>query len=162
MTEEAKIISSPADAMEISVSDMLGWVLPVSLGFGVVGIWPTWLVAGWAGVLAELAAGVVVLTVMIGNGVIVVGAAKKGRAPAAMAFSASSLARMILCPLLTAGVWWVFDLEIKPLGVWMIIFYLTGLAMECVWIVRALRKYRRLHVGSSDETSTETNDDISC
>lgn len=145
MTDDAKKTLANAVSLDIGIPALLGWVLPVSLGLGVFGIWPTWLVARWPGVLAELTAGAVVLSVMIANGLMVVAAAKKGRASAATAFSASSLVRMVVCPLLTAAAGWIFGLEIMPLGVWMVVFYLTGLAMECVWIVRALRRHRRLH-----------------
>ncbi len=153
----AQAKKNPIDSipMEVKISALLGWVLPVSLGIAVFGIFPTWLKTGWAGVWAELAAGAVVLSVMLGNGLVVVAAAKKDRASAAMAFSASSLVRMVLCPLLTALVWWLFDLAVMPLGVWMVIFYLTGLAMECVWIVRALRKHSRLYGPVDDEEKKE-------
>lgn len=155
MADDAKKNAAESIPLDVRFSALLGWVLPATLGIAVCGIWPTWLLpAGWGGVLSELAAGVVVLSVMVANGLMVVAAAKKGRASAAMAFSASSLVRMVLCPLLTAMVGWIFDLAIMPLGVWMVVFYLTGLMMECVWIVRALRKHRRLY-GHPDDSKNE-------
>jgi len=72
-----------------------------------------------------------------------VAAAGKSARDASVVFSASSWIRMFVCPGLTALAWVIFDLDIMPLGVWMLIFYLSGLAIECAWVVRALRKHVR-------------------
>ncbi len=136
-------MSKPPDAMNIQLSSMLMWVLPVVLGVALFGAIPTWMLDGWEGVAAETLAVAAVLTVMIASGSLSVGAAKKGATAAATVFMGCSLVRMMLCPLLVGLAWWISQLPAKPMGVWMAITYLLSLTLEAAWMVRALRNVKQ-------------------
>jgi hypothetical protein len=138
MADDIQTVIDDLGPLEIHISGLLGWLLPMSVGLGAFGAWPTWLTHGQAGLWAELTAGVIVAGVMVVNGLLVVTAARAGKYSAAMTFSGSSLIRLIICAALLGAGWWVFGLELIPLIVWMALFYLLGLATECIWIVRAL------------------------
>lgn len=131
------------EAVDIRLSSLLAWVVPASLGAAAFGSLPTWLLNGAAGLAAEAVAVAIVLAVMLLSGSLSVGAAQQGATPAATMFLGCSLLRMVLCPLLVGMAWWITGLPSKPLAVWMIITYLLCLALEAIWVVRALRKSRQ-------------------
>jgi hypothetical protein len=137
-----------SEALNIRLSSLLKWVLPPVLGVAVFGILPTWLLGDWIGVTAEAVAVVLVLAVMIGSGSLSVSAARAGATSAATVFMGCSLVRMVLCPVLVGIAWWISDLPLKTMGVWMVITYLACLALEAAWIVQALRKNKKSEVRS--------------
>ena len=138
MTEDTNTAIEETEPLEIHISGLVGWLVPLALGLGAFGAWPTWLSRGWAGIWSLLGAGVIVMGVMLVNGMLVVAAARAGKYSAAMTFSGSSLIRLMICAVLLGAGWWILGLDLIPLIVWMAIFYLLGLGAECIWIVRAL------------------------
>ncbi|MBN1941767.1 MAG: hypothetical protein JW849_00575 [Phycisphaerae bacterium] len=127
-------------ALDVRLSSLLAWILPAVLGVAIFGALPTWLVSGWGGVTAEAVAVALVLAVMIASGSLSVAAARAGANSAVTVFMGCSLLRMVFCPLLVGLAWWITDLSLKTMGVWMVIAYLACLTLEAAWIVRALRK----------------------
>ena len=138
-------IKCNAIPMDISVAKLIFWVIPAPTIVAIAGIYPTWLVAKSAGVISLIVAYFVVTGVMIATGALVAKAGKKGESSASMTFIASSWLRIFACPGLGALGWLLFDVQIKPLGIWMVIFYTTTLAMEIVWMVRALNQHNKIH-----------------
>ena len=132
-----------SSAVEIRFSALLGWVIPLSAAVGGFGAYPTWMVAGVIGLWAQAASGACVLVVMVFNGWVTVRVAALGPAKVAVAFSASSFVRLLLCPLLVWIVSEVVGLPYDVMFIWLVIFYLTSLAAECVWVVKALRRHSR-------------------
>jgi len=124
--------------LDIRLPSLLRWVLPPVTGMAAFGVLPTWLLAGTAGIAAEVLAVAVVLGVMIASGGLTVYAAGLGMASAVTVFLGCSLFRLLLCPALVGLVGWLTRLPFAPMGVWMIITYLACLGLESAWIVRAL------------------------
>lgn len=138
------------DSLNIRLTSLLAWVIPAMLTVAVFGVFPTWLVCGWAGVASEATAVALVLLVMIASGSLSVAAARAGASSAATVFLGCSLFRMVLCPGLVGLAWWITDLPAKPMGVWMVITYLACLTLEAAWIVKAL-KNRQQGAGSGQQ-----------
>jgi hypothetical protein len=146
-------MSEPQPALPIHFVSLLKWVLPPVLGMAAFGVLPTWLTCGWPGVAGQSVAVFIVLGVMLGCGGLTVYAARQGAGQASTVFLGSSLLRMVLCPTLVGLAWLVTQLPAKPMAVWMMITYLACLALECAWIVRALRR-------SARETETKPQENI--
>jgi hypothetical protein len=113
--------------------------MPWMLGLVAFGVLPTYLMAGWPGVYAELTGAAGVLAVMMGIGVMTVRAAHAGPARAATVFMGSCVARLVLCPLLLGLMYLVAPLPLAPLAIWMVITYIGTLGLEVVWLIKALR-----------------------
>ena len=126
--------------LRISFPALLGWVLPLGLLVGGVGIYPTLRIAGTSGLHAELAAGLVVLSVMLANGAWTVWTARKGPREVAFAFMLSGVVRVFVCLLVGVVVWQLVPLPLRCYAVWLGIFYLTMLLGEGVWMARALKR----------------------
>lgn len=126
--------------MRISFAAMFGWVVPAGLLAGGLGVYPTWKLAGLPGLIAEGAAGSVVLLTMIGSGALIVWCASGGPARAAYVFIACSLVRMAVCMVLAAAAWALLDLRPKVMFVWLAIFYFVMLLAEGIWLAQALRR----------------------
>ena len=146
-------MSEPQPALPIHFVSLLKWILPPVLGMAAFGVLPTWLMCGWPGVTGQIVTVLVVLGVMLGCGGLTVYAARQGAGQASTVFLGSSLLRMVLCPTLVGLAWLVTQLPAKPMAVWMMITYLACLALECAWIVRALRR-------STRETETKPQENI--
>lgn len=126
--------------LDISLRSLMGWVLGPVLGMTLFGIWPTWLLEGWAGVIAQWVTVLLVLSVMFGSGSLTVYAARQGAGPASTVFLGASLFRMLLSPLLVGLAWLVTGLPSGSMTVWLVITYVTCLVLECIWLVLALRR----------------------
>jgi hypothetical protein len=125
--------------LDISLASLVKWVLPWMLGVTAFGVLPTWLMVGWPGIWAQLAAVAVVLSVMMGIGILTVRAAHAGPERAATVFLGSSIARLVVCPVLLSLIWLVTRLSLETMAVWMVIAYLGTLGLEVVWLIKALR-----------------------
>ena len=95
-----------------------------------------------------------VLFVMIGTGIITVGTARRGAGFASTVFLGSSVVRIVLCPGLTALLWYITKFPAKTMVVWMIIAYITCLGLECVWMVLALRQSTSAKKTRQEETDS--------
>ncbi len=126
--------------MEMSLSALAGWVLGLGGMVAVAGAWPTYRLAGWAGVQTELVALAVVGLVMMATGAWVAVEAFRGPVRAAVSFLVAGVVRLPACLGGGALLWWLAELPAVVLGLWMAVFYLAMLAGEGVWIVRALRR----------------------
>ncbi|MCK5114418.1 MAG: hypothetical protein KAR11_06620 [Phycisphaerae bacterium] len=132
--------------LNITLKSLLLWVAPPIAVISLFGILPTWLVGRWDAVWAELVAVAAVLLVMIATGFLTARSAARGASMASTVFLASSMLRMLLCPALTALLWYITKLPAKIMTVWMLITYATALGLECIWIVRALRQLSKQEV----------------
>ena len=134
--------------MEIRFSALLGWVLPVGVLTGLVGLYPTYRWAGGDGILALIAAGAAALLVVLISGFITCILARRGPAMAAGGFLFASLLRVVVCLILTAAAWQAFDLPGKVVFLWACLFYGLMILCEAGWVSRALsRDARRVHLG---------------
>jgi hypothetical protein len=140
--------------LKLELKALLGWVLPVVVIVAGVGVLPTWLTTGWAGVLSELLAVGVVLGVLLVTGWLTVYAARLGTNQAATVFLGCSIFRLLLCPALVALGWMLTALPHKPMGVWLVVSYLLVLGLEVIWLVRALRQSARQNP-NPDDTETD-------
>jgi hypothetical protein len=124
----------------LSLRSLAGWVVLPVLGASAFGSVATWLVAGGAGVAGQWLAVGCVLAVMAGSGSVTVAAASGGAGPASTTFLGFSLLRLLLCPGLVSLAWWASSLPAGPVAVWLVISYLSCLALEVAWLVAALRR----------------------
>jgi hypothetical protein len=143
--------TSPADPLPLTVGSLARWVCPSSLAIAGLGVWPTWLVAGSAGVTAGLLAVGVVLGVMLLTGWITVWAARHGAGTASSMFMGLSLARLVLCPAILWTIHRTWSLPSGSLWAWLIIMYVWCLATEVAWMVRALAQRARTGEPAADE-----------
>ncbi len=125
--------------LDISLASLIKWVLPWMLALAAFGVLPTYLMVGWTGVYSQLVAVGMVLTVMMGIGILTVRAAQAGPARAATVFMGSCVARLVLCPVLLGLLQWATSLPLAPMAIWMVIIYIATLGLEVVWLIKALR-----------------------
>ncbi len=144
--------------MDIRYSAMLAWVLPVAVLTAGMGIYPTWVVAGLDGLLAQLAAGAVVLGVKLAFALVVVRHARRGPTRAAFVYMTMSVLRIAVSLGLAGAAWKLLDLPPGPLLLWTAIFYLALLAPETAWLVRALQRDAfRVALGEIDWRARESD-----
>lgn len=145
------------ERMRISFVALFAWLIPAGLLVGGLGAYPTWRLAGAAGLLAELAAGGVVLAVMAASARFICHAASRGPRRAAQSFMAGFLVRIALCTALTAAVGqWHADLPQQTLFVWAGLFYLVMVLAEAIWLARALqRDAHRVYLGEVRRPRTQ-------
>ncbi len=124
----------------LSLPQMLGWVLPIAVGVGVVGIYPTWLLGQKMALWAELSAGLIALVIMLLNAAVIFRSAKRGPAKVAFAFIMSVFPRVIVSIGLALAVWKVFELPHMVVLVWLLIFHLGILLGESIWLSKTLRR----------------------
>lgn len=137
------------ERMRISFAALFVWLIPAGLLVGGLGAYPTWRLSGTPGLLAQLAAGGVVLVVMAASARFIFHAASRGPRQAAQSFVAGFLVRVALCAALTAAVGqWHADLPQRTLFVWTGLFYVVMVLAEAFWLARALqRDAHRVYLG---------------
>ena len=130
--------------MRISFLAFLGWVMPGVVVVGAIGAYPTWKLHAQLGLMTELVAGALVLTVaMLSACVIIRRAAAGGHAKAALAFVTLGWVRVLLSAALALVIWSLFGLPPRLMLIWIAVFYLVVLTCECFWLIQALQRERR-------------------
>lgn len=124
--------------MRIRFGALAVWVLITEALVGLVGLWPAWKLAGPHWIDAGILAGVTVVPLLLGSGLLTLWAARKGPAWAAFTFVSAGVLRMILCMILALVLLHSFVIEPFALVVCMLGAYLAGLAGEGIWLCRAL------------------------
>jgi hypothetical protein len=125
--------------VQITRSAAIARVVTATVIAAMVGAYPTWLF-GQRAVTAELTAWVIVTLVASAATAILVGQAKYGPVRLAAAFLFSSTAKVIVCVALGVGAWYALGIEFNPLFLWICLFYVVNLIVQCVWLVRMLRR----------------------
>jgi len=116
----------------------LAWIILLGLLAWAVGAYPTYRLAGRAGLAAQGVASLVVLLATGTSAVIIAKLATRGPKIAAMGLLLSGFARLILVVGATFAVRGLFDLPLMVLLVWMGLFYVAMLGGEVIWLARAL------------------------
>jgi hypothetical protein len=116
----------------------LAWIILPGLLAWAVGAYPTYRLAGRAGLAAQGVASLVVLLATGTSAVIIAKLATRGPTVAAMGMLLSGFARLILVVGATFVVRCLFDLPILVLLIWMGLFYVVMLGGEIIWLARAL------------------------
>ena len=110
----------------------------------VIGVWPTWRIAGVEGTTAMLAGSAITLAGgLAGSCVNAFGMARRPELAGHMMMAAASV-RFVLVLAAALLVARCTELHEKPLLLWVVISYLTMLAGETVSLVRLIRK-REMH-----------------
>ena len=103
------------------------------------GAWPTFHLVGWPGLAAQGAAGGIVCIAAVVSAAVIGRFAKLGPGPAGAAFIFSGMLRAGMSAGLAAGAWAVWQLSVGALVFWLMMFYGMMLAVECVYMTRAVR-----------------------
>jgi hypothetical protein len=126
--------------MVLNYFTLLLWLNLVSLATGLLGAYPTWMVWGRKGLACEVAAVMIVGSVMLFNAMMLVGAALSGPARLAFAFCLGCVLRIVAA----LGLAWVASVTIPlpwtPLAVWVGIFYVSMLHCEAFWLAKEFKR----------------------
>ncbi|MBL7219087.1 MAG: hypothetical protein ISS69_03160 [Phycisphaerae bacterium] len=118
----------------------LAWIILPGLLAWAVGAYPTYRLAGKAGLAAQGAASVVVLLVTGASAVMIARLAVRGPKVAAMGLLLSGFARLILVVGAIFAARRMFDLPLPVLMIWTGLFYVVMLGGEVIWLGRALSR----------------------
>ncbi len=124
--------------MHIRFGALAGWVLLSEALLAVTGLWPAWKLGGPQWLDGATLAGVTVLPLLLGSGLLTLMAARKGPVWAAFTFVSAGVLRMILCMIMVLVLLHSLPIEPFVLVVCMLGAYLAGLAGEGIWLCRAL------------------------
>lgn len=131
-----------AATQEMRASSLAGfaWIIMLGLLAWAVGAYPTYRLAGMAGLAAQGVASLVVLLATGSSAVIIAKLATRGPKIAAMGLLLSGFARLILVVGATFAVRRMFDLPLLVLLIWMGLFYVAMLGGEVIWLSRAISR----------------------
>jgi len=115
--------------------------------FVAAGAYPTWALAGPAGIAAELAAACVASFWSIGVGMAALHTGKRGPAALVMAFILAGLAGGVGAAVAAVVGSRIFGAPLEALVIWTGAFYWLGLVVEGIWLGRQLilGRWDRLH-----------------
>jgi hypothetical protein len=123
----------------LTIGSGLRWTVLIAAAAACVGSYPTYLLAGRDGLLAELAAGVIVVVVTAGALALIVRQAHLGVASLVWTYKSAAMAKVLACAVLAIVAKFAFDLQAKPLLLWTGGFYVCVLAGQSIWLVRSLK-----------------------
>ena len=126
--------------VKIALAGLVGWLVAAGVAVAVVGTYPTWRLAGAAGLKAELAAGLIVLGVKLASAVAVTGQAGGGPGRVAFVYVILIAVRTAAVLVLASGACWLWSLPPRALLIWTAAFYLAMLAAESFCLARALQR----------------------
>ncbi|MDP6544708.1 MAG: hypothetical protein QGH60_12005 [Phycisphaerae bacterium] len=124
--------------MQASKTAALAWIILLGLAAWVIGVYPTYRLAGLDGLAAQGAASIVVLLATSTSAMIIAKLATRGPTMAAMGLLLSGFVRLIVVVGATFAVMWMFDLPLLVLVLWMGLFYVAMLSGEVIWLARAI------------------------
>jgi hypothetical protein len=126
--------------MKLSFWVLLGWVLPVGVLVGGVGVPLTWWLVGREGLVAEALAAVIVLPIMVASAAIVVGVASFGPALITAVFVSIGVMRLTAVMATALIVYRFCRIPTLAFWIWVVVFYLAMFAAEVAWLARALKR----------------------
>ena len=126
--------------MRASSAAGLAWIVMLGISAWAVGAYPTYRLAGRAGLAAQGAASIVVLLATGASAIVIARLAARGPKVAAMGLLLSGFARLILVVGATYVVRCLFDLPLLVLLIWTGLFYVVMLGGELIWLSRALSR----------------------
>lgn len=118
----------------------LAWTAAATALTAVAGFWPTYAVAGKPGLLAMLAAGLIVLGVGSASISVVGAVASKGGGKLALGFILSGMVKVLACAMLGLAAGLLLPVPAGALSLWLCIFYVAVLAAQIAWVVKILRQ----------------------
>lgn len=124
--------------MRASRLEAFAWIIMLGLLVWVVGLFPTWRLAGKAGLAAQAIAAVIVMIATCTSAMIIIKLAKSGPRVAAIGMLLSGLVRLIVVVGAIFLVRWLFELPLITLLVWTALFYITMFGGEVIWLTRTL------------------------
>jgi hypothetical protein len=126
--------------MVLNYFTLLLWLNVAAGAVGLLGAYPTWLWWGRKGLACEVAAGMIVGSVMLFNAMMLIGSALSGPARLAFAFCLGSVLRVAAA----LGIAWIaseaIPLPWTPLAVWVGVFYVTMLHCEAFWLAGEFKR----------------------
>lgn len=117
----------------------LRWTVISAGAVAAVGLYPTYLLAGFRGLLAEAVASAIVTIVAMGALTLMVHQARFGAASLIWTYKTAAMGKMLLSVVLALGAKFAFNLPSRPLLLWIVIFYLAVLVGQSIWLSRTLR-----------------------
>jgi len=119
---------------------LLAWALAALIVACLVGLWPTYRLAGWAGVMAMGVGGAISLVGCV-LGSVVIGMVLVRR-PELGGYSvmAGASVRFAVVVVLAGVVAWTRRVPAAPMLVWVAVTYMVMLAAETVGLVRVIRR----------------------
>jgi hypothetical protein len=133
--------SNQSHQSRMTIGTGLRWTVLSALALAGAGSYPTYLLAGRGGLLAELSAGVIVVGVAFGALALIVRQAKFGVASMIGTYKFASMAKVLACAILAIVAKFVFDLQARPLLLWTAGFYVCVLACQSIWLVKSLKGF---------------------
>lgn len=128
---------APAGAQTpMRIMPMVAAALVVAVASVVVGLLPTYLLAGWPGVLASAVAAGLVWSILAINGAIIARVAGQNPQTVGQLFFGMGFFRMGLTLGVALGLGSALNLHMTALLIWVTVAYLTLLAVEVVFIAR--------------------------
>ncbi|MDP6633511.1 MAG: hypothetical protein QGG42_01265 [Phycisphaerae bacterium] len=124
--------------MRISTAAAFTWIILLGLAAWVVGLYPTYLLAGKSGLVAQAVASVVVLLATGASALVIARLAVRGPKVAAMGMLLSGFARLILIVAALLVVRRSFELPLLVLLLWTGVFYVVMFGGEVIWLTRAI------------------------
>jgi hypothetical protein len=126
--------------MVLNYFTLLLWLNITALAAGLLGAYPTWLWWGREGLACQVAAGMIVGSVMLFNAMMLIGAALSGPTRLAFAFCLGSVLRVAAA----LGLAWVahrgLQLPWAPLAGWVGVFYIVMLHAEAFWLASEFKR----------------------
>jgi len=126
--------------MQASSAAAFAWIIVLGLFAWVIGLYPTYLLAGTAGMAAQGAAFGVVFAATGSSVLVIVKLAAHGPRMAAMGMLLAGFVRLILVVVATLAVRWMFKLPLLALVIWTGLFYTVMFGGEVIWLARALSR----------------------
>ena len=133
-----RVTMAAIQEMRASRIEAFAWIIMLGLAAWVMGMYPTWRLAGKSGLVAQAVANVVVFIATGSSVMMITRLAARGPKVAAMGMLLSGFARLILIVGATFAVRWLFDLHVFVFTIWTGLFYVVMFGGEVIWLSRAL------------------------
>ena len=114
------------------------WIIMLGLAAWVIGMYPTYYLAGGAGLVAQAIANVIVFIATGASVIVVTRLAAKGPRAAAIGMLLSGFTRLILIVLAIFVVRWLVEVPLLTFMIWTALFYIVMFGGEVIWLTRAL------------------------
>ena len=110
----------------------------LGLAAWVIGMYPTYYLAGTPGLAAQAIANVIVFIATGASVIVVARLANKGPRVAAIGMLLSGFTRLVLIVLAIFIVRWLVDVPLMTFMIWTALFYIVMFGGEVIWLTRAL------------------------